>query len=260
MLAFLREIYNSRELILQLTSRNLRARYQQSMLGWTWAILLPAAQAAILSVVFTFFVPIDTDGVPYVVFCYIAMVPWTFLAASLPDMANSLVENMGLVTKIYFPRQALPIAAMLARLADFFVGSAVCFLMVLIFNLPVKLELFLLLPVVLVVQVLLITGIGLLCAAGNVFFRDVRSILVLGIQLWLYASPVIYSLATVPEKLWPFYRLNPMVGIIEAYRNIMIRGEMPGVNLAVSVAVALVFCMASVLVFRRLESRFADIV
>jgi ABC-type polysaccharide/polyol phosphate export permease len=260
MLSFFREIFSSRELILQLTSRNLRARYQQSMLGWTWAILLPAAQAAILSIVFTFFVPIDTDGVPYVVFCYVAMVPWTFLAASLPDMANSLVENMGLVTKIYFPRQALPIAAMLARLADFCIGAAVCFLLVAIFGLPVKPELFLLLPAVALTQILLVTGIGLLCAAGNVFFRDVRSLLVLGIQLWLYASPVIYSLATVPERFTPFYRLNPMVGIIESYRNILIRGEMPGMSLAVSVGVALVFLLASIMIFRRLESRFADIV
>ena len=245
---------------MQLTSRNLRARYQQSMLGWTWAILLPAAQAAILSVVFTFFVPVDTDGVPYIVFCYVAMVPWTFLAASLPDMANSLIENMGLVTKIYFPRQALPIAAMLARMADFVVGAAVCVVLIVIFALPVDPVAFMMLPVVLVAQVLLIAGIGLLCAAGNVFFRDVRSLLVLGLQLWLYASPVIYSMATVPERLRPFYRLNPMVGIIEAYRDILIRGTAPGMNLAISMAVAVVLCVTSVFVFRRLESRFADIV
>ena len=260
MLSFLREIFSARELILQLTSRNLRARYQQSLLGWAWAILLPAAQAAILGVVFTYFVPIDTGDIPYVVFCYVAMVPWTFLAASLPDMSNSLVENMGLVTKIYFPRQALPIAAMLARLADFGVGASVCVALVAIFALPVNPVAFLLLPVVLLVQVLLIVGIGLLCAAANVFFRDVRSLLVLGIQLWLYASPVIYTLATVPEKLLPYYRLNPMVGIIESYRDIFIRGEAPGMNLAVSFAFAIAFCLVSVFVFRRLEARFADIV
>lgn len=260
MISFLREIFSARELIYQLTSRNLRSRYQQSMLGWAWAILLPAAQAAILSVVFTYFVPIDTDGVPYVAFCYIAMAPWTFLAASLPDMSNSLVDNMGLVTKIYFPRQALPIAAMLARLADFAVSGVVVVALVVAFSLPVNPLAALLLPVVLLAQVLLIAGIGLLCSACNVFFRDVRSLLVLGLQLWLYASPVIYSIATVPEKFRPLYSLNPMVGIIESYRDILIRGIVPGSPLLISLAVAIVFCLAAVLVFRRLEARFADIV
>ncbi len=260
MFTFLREILSARELIVQLTSRNLRARYQQSLLGWSWAILLPAAQAAILSVVFTYFVPVDTGDVPYVVFCYIAMVPWTFLAASLPDMANSLVENMGLVTKIYFPRQALPIAAMLARLADFFVGAAVCVVLIAVFALPVEPAAFMMLPVVLLAQVMLVAGIGMLCAAANVFFRDVRSLLALGIQLWLYASPVIYTITVVPDRLLPFYRLNPMVGILESYRDILIRGTAPGMNLAVSLGVAVAFCLASMLVFRRLESRFADIV
>ena len=222
------EIVDARDLIWQWTVRNVRARYQQSLLGWFWAIIQPAAQVAIFSVVFTWIVPVNTGNTPYVLFSYTAIVPWTLLAMALPDMANSLVDNISLVTKIYFPRQALPVAALLARLLDFAVAALLVVLLMAYFRTPAFFTGWLLLPVILVIQVALLLGLGLACAAVNVFFRDVRSLLVLGLQLWFYASPVIYPITLVPERLRSLYFLNPMAGIITAFRDVLLDGRMPG--------------------------------
>ena len=260
MLTLTKELIKSRELALQLAGKNLRARYQQSLLGWAWAILLPTAQAATLTVVFTYFVPVDTDGVPYLLFCYVAMAPWTFFASALTDMANSLVENMSLVTKIYFPRHILPFASMLARLADFGVASVLGVVMLWALEAEVSVGGLLYLPIIVAIQLLLTLGLGLACAALNVFFRDVRSILVLGLQLWLYASPVMYPLQSVPESVSALYQLNPMVGIIESYRDILIRSADPGQYLLTSALLAFAIMAVSLWTFRRLEWRFADVV
>lgn len=126
----------SKDLLFEWTFRNIRARYQQSLLGWLWAVIQPAAQAFIFTIVFTRFVPVETGDVPYVLFSYIAMVPWTFLATSLPDMSNSLVDNMALVTKIYFHREVLPVAAMLARFMDFAIASVLTVVLMIYFQTP----------------------------------------------------------------------------------------------------------------------------
>ena len=214
----------------------------------------------ILSIVFTRFVPVDTGGIPYIVFAYVAMIPWTFLAASLTDMSNSLVENMTLVTKIYFPRHIVPVASMLARLADFFVASAVGAVLLTIFHGNISVEGLAYLPLIFFAQIVLVVGIGLACSAANVFFRDVRSVLVLFLQLWMYASPVIYSVQAVPERLRGLYALNPMVGVIEAYRDVLLRGTTPNDYLFTSLALGLTACLLSAWLFRKVEWRFADVV
>ena len=253
-------IFQSRDLLWQWTARNIRARYQQSVLGWFWAILQPAAQAAIFTVVFTVIVPINTGDVPYVLFAYVAIVPWTLLAMSLPDMANSLTENMSLVTKIYFPREVLPVAALLARLMDFAVAGILIVVMLIFFRIPPFPSGWLMLPLILAIQLLLMLGLGLACAALNVFFRDVRSLLVLGLQLWFYASPIIYPISLVPERLRPIYYLNPMAGIITAYRDVLLYGTMPGTYLWVAGLVSVIVFAAGYWFFKRVEFQFADIV
>ncbi len=165
--------------------RNVRARYQQSVLGWLWALLQPAGQVAIFTVVFTYVVRVDTGDILYVIFSYVATVPWTFLAMSLTDMSNAVVENMSLVTKIYFPREILPIAAMLARLMDFAVASSIVVILMVAYRVEISLPALLCIPVILIVQLMLVVGLGLLLSAANVFVRDVRSVLALGVQLWL---------------------------------------------------------------------------
>ncbi len=260
MLAHVGNLHRTRDLLFAWTGRNIRARYQQSVLGWLWAILQPAAQVAIFSVVFTLFVPIDTGDVPYPVFSYVAVVPWTFLAASLPDMTDSLVANMGLVTKIYFPREILPIAAMMARLMDFAVAAGLLVILMIVYGVSIFPAGLLFLPVILAIQMTLMLGVGLACAALNVFFRDVRSLLVLGLQLWFYATPIIYPVTMVPEQLRGIYFLNPMAGVIEAYRDVLIVGRLPGSYLVPSALVSVVVFLVGYWLFKRLEFQFADVV
>jgi lipopolysaccharide transport system permease protein len=253
-------LFQARDLLWEWTARNVRARYQQSALGWFWAVLQPVAQVAIFTVVFTQFVPINTGNSPYILFSYVALVPWMLLAMSLPDMANALVDNISLVTKIYFPREALPIAALLARLMDFGVAAALVVFLMLYYQAPPFLLGWLYLPVILAVELMLIMGLGLACAALNVFFRDVRSLLVLGLQVWFYASPIIYPVSLVPEWLRPFYFLNPMAGIIAAYRDVLLDGQLPGPYLGLAALVALIVFLAGYWFFKRVEFQFADIV
>jgi lipopolysaccharide transport system permease protein len=261
MLAYAQGLYQAKDLLWAWTGRNIRARYQQSALGWLWAVVQPAAQVAIFTLVFTLFVPVDTGGVPYVVFSYVAVVPWTLLAMALPDMANALVDNMSLITKIYFPREALPVAALLARLIDFAIAAVVVALLLIVYQVPISLSGLLYLPVALAVELLLILGLGLGCAALNVFFRDVRSLLALGLQLWFYTSPILYPVSLVPEHLRALYALNPMVGILEVFRTVLLDGALPGPQVLLpSTIVSIVIFIAGYWLFKRVEFRFADIV
>ncbi|MCC7176499.1 MAG: ABC transporter permease [Bryobacterales bacterium] len=255
-----KELAGSRELLFAWTMRNVRARYQQSILGWLWAIIQPAMQAAVLTVIFTFFVPVNTDKTPYILFAYVATTPWTFFASSLTDMTSSIVTNMSLVTKIYFPRETLPAAAMLARLIDLAVAAGLLVPLMLYFGVAVTPALLLYIPAILGIQLMLTMGIGLACAAANVFYRDVQSFLTLGIQIWFYASPVIYPLATVPERFRGLYFLNPMAGIIESYRRVLLYGQAPGRELLVAAGLSLGALVAGYIFFRWSERLFADIV
>jgi lipopolysaccharide transport system permease protein len=249
-----------RDLLLAWTGRTIRGRYQQSALGWLWAILQPAATVAIFTIIFTRFVRVDTGDTPYVIFSYVAVVPWTLLAAALADMSSSLVQNMSLVTKIYFPREALPLAAMLARLLDFGVAAILSVLLMLFFQVPVNPPGWLFLPLILIIQLALIAGIGLAAAAANVFYRDVQSLLVLVVQLWFYASPIIYPVSMVPERFQTLYFLNPMAGILESYRAVLLYGELPGMYLVQAGLVSSVLLVSGYWFFKRVEFLFADIV
>jgi lipopolysaccharide transport system permease protein len=260
MIAEVKSAFQSKDLLLAWTSRNIRARYQQSALGWLWAVIQPAAQTIIFTFIFTLFVPIDTGDVPYGVFSYVAMVPWAFLAASLNEMSGSIVANMSLVTKIYFQREALPIASMLARFMDFGIAAALLVPLLLYFQIPIYPAGLLVIPVILAIQIMLILGLGLATAAANVFYRDVQSLLALGIQLWFYASPIIYPVTMVPEKLRPFYFLNPMAGILEAYRDVLLNGRLPGLYLLPSMVVSFIVFIVGYWFFKRVEILFADIV
>jgi lipopolysaccharide transport system permease protein len=253
-------LIKAKDLLLAWTVRNIRARYQQSVLGWLWAVIQPVAQVAIFTLIFTRFVPIDTGNIPYVVFSYVAMVPWTFLASSLTDMSNSIVANMNLVNKIYFPREILPIAALSARFLDFGISAVLFVVLIIYFRMPIVPVGLLILPLILVIQLLLILGLGFATAAANVFYRDVQSLLTLGLQVWFYASPNIYPATMVPESLRPFYYLNPMAGVLEAYRDILIYGRLPGTYLIPSVIVAVLIFVFGYWFFKRVEFQIADIV
>jgi lipopolysaccharide transport system permease protein len=253
-------LYTYRDLLVAWTVRTVRARYQQSVLGGVWAVLQPAATVAIFTIIFTRFVPIDTGGIPYVVFSYSAMVPWLLFSTSITDMVDSLVGNMNLISKIYFPREVLPLAALFARLLDFIIAESILIVLMIYYQMPVFITGWLLLPFILLIQLVLALGIGFLGAALNVFYRDMRHLFVLVLQLWLYASPIIYPVTAVPERFQTLYFLNPMAGIIEAYRAVLLYEQMPGPYLGLSAIISLLILAIGYLFFKRVEPKFADVI
>jgi lipopolysaccharide transport system permease protein len=263
MVASLRNLYSSKELIWAWTYRIVRARYQQSILGGLWAIIQPTATVVIFSIIFTFFVPVNTGGTPYIIFSYVAMVPWTFFSSSISDMVESLVGNMNLVSKIYFPREVLPVSSLLARLVDFIIASLVIIILILFFQVQVSLVGWVFIPVILLIQIALALGVGLIGAALNVFYRDIRPLFILGLQLWFYASPILYPVSIIKSKfptIYFLYYLNPMAGVIEAYRAIILNQELPGLYLLVSGCAAIIMFAIGYWFFKRVEYQFADVI
>lgn len=260
MLANVGQLIRSRDLVWSWTRRTIQSRYQQSVVGGLWMIIQPAAMVAIFTVIFTRFVPVNTGGSPYAVFSYVAVIPWAFFSTSLNDMATSMVVNMSLVTKIYFPREALSIAAMLARLLDFIVAAGLLVVLMLAYRVQVFPLGLLYIPVILLIQIALVLGLGLLMAALNVFYRDVQSLLGLLLQLWFYASPIIYPVSMVPSKLRPYYFFNPMAGILESYRAVLINQTLPGDYLLIAGLISFAVFLGGYWFFKRVEFQFADIV
>lgn len=253
-------IIHYRDLLFAWTSRILRARYQQSILGGLWAILQPLATVIIFTVVFSYVLKVDTGNTPYIIFSYTAMVPWLLFSSSITDMVESIVSNMNLVSKIFFPREILVISTLFARIVDFFIAYILLIILIIIYQVPVTITLWLFLPVILLIQITLSLGIGLFASALNVFYRDIKHVFTLIMQLWLYASPIIYPITFVPEKWKKIYMLNPMVGIIEAYRSVMIYRTFPDISLLFSALIAVAVFIAGYSFFKRVEVQFADII
>ena len=254
------KLYNYRDLLISWAWRTIRSRYKQSLLGGLWVIIQPVATVVMFSIIFTVFIPVDTGDIPYIVFSYTAMVPWLLFTSSITDMVDSLVSNMGLVSKIYFPREILPIAALIARLVDFAIAYTLLVFLILVYRMEVHLLGLLLLPIVLFIQLALSLGLGLLGGALNVFYRDIRHVFALVLQIWFYASPIIYPVTVVPDELLPIYYLNPMAGVIEAYRAILLYQQLPGPYLLISASVAFAALLFGYWFFKRAEFQFADVI
>lgn len=249
-----------RDLLWLWTLREVQVRYKQSLLGIAWSILQPLALTVIFTIVFSRLVRVDTGDIPYPIFAYTALVPWTFFATSLSFGIASLVNNMSLVTKIYFPREILPLAAIGAAFVDFLVSTVILAGMMLIYNVQPG-WVILWISLLLLLQIALTIGVVLLGAALLVFFRDVRFVVPLLTQVWMYASPIIYPVSLVPEQFRTFYFLNPMAGIIDGYRRVLLTGEAPQMDaLALGSAVTLVLLVVGYSFFKRSEPVFADLI
>ncbi len=260
MVNHIRVLFRYRELLLIWIVREIKVRYKQSLLGGAWAMLQPLSLMVVFSVIFTNFVKMPTDGMPYPVFSYSALLPWTFFATAVSFGVPALTQNMNLVTKIYFPREILPAAAVAAAFVDFLVASVVFVAMLLFYRMPLGAPL-LLLPLLVAIQVLLTLGIVLFASAVNVFYRDVRFIVPLGLQLWMYATPIIYPVSVVPERLRGIYMLNPMAVLMEAYRATTLRAALPDLGYVGSACITSILVFAlGYLYFKRVEGRFADII
>jgi lipopolysaccharide transport system permease protein len=249
-----------RDLLWLWTLREVQVRYKQSVLGVAWAVLQPLALTLVFTCVFSRLVRVDTGGIPYPVFAYVALVPWTFFATSLSFGTASLVNNMNLVTKIYFPREILPLASIGAALLDFTIAAAILAGMVIVYRISAGMNALWVLPL-LGVQIILSVGVVLLGSAMLVFLRDMRFVIPLLIQVWMYASPIIYPVDSVPERFRTLYYLNPMAGIIDGYRRALLLNQPPSLHgLALSLAVSVTLLATGYWFFKRSEPVFADLI
>ncbi len=260
MLANIQELSAHRGLLISWVVRDIKVRYKQSLMGAAWAILQPLSATLIFAVIFSRFVRVSTDGIPYPIFYYSALLPWTFFNSSITFGVSSLVSNMSLVTKIYFPREILPLSAVLASLVDFFIASLIFVGMMIFYQIPLTASL-ICIPLLLLIQIVFTVSVVLLASAMNVFYRDVRFVVPLGLQLWMYLTPIIYPLSMVPPRFLAVYMLNPMASIIDSYRRIILLGEWPSFPyLVLGGLVSLVLLIIAYWYFKRSEAAFADII
>jgi lipopolysaccharide transport system permease protein len=256
----LRELWEYRELLWFLVWRDIKVRYKQTALGASWAILQPIATMVVFSLFFGRLAGIPSDGLPYPIFSFAALVPWTFFSQGLSQSANSLVGSQNLITKVYFPRLAIPIATVLAGLIDFALAFLVLVVMMLAYGIVPGPEIVALPPLLLLALVTAL-GAGLWLSALNVQFRDVRYVVPFLTQLWLFLTPIAYPSSLLEEPWRTIYGLNPMAGVVEGFRWALLgTPQPPGPMLAASVVAALALLASGAFYFRRMEKTFADVV
>jgi lipopolysaccharide transport system permease protein len=258
--ARLREIWEYRELLYFLMWRDIKVRYKQTVLGAAWAVLQPLLTMVVFSVFFGRLGGIPSDGLPYPVFTYTALLPWQLFSHALSESGNSLVTNQNLVTKVYFPRLVIPMAPVLAGLVDFAIASVILLLLMGWFGLTPSAAI-IALPLLIVLAVTTAVGVGLWLSALNVKYRDVRYTIPFLTNLWFFLTPVAYPASMVPERWRGLYGLNPMAGVVEGFRWALLGADPPyPAMLIVSSIVAIGLLVGGLYYFRKMEQTFADIV
>ncbi len=255
----LQDLWRYRELLYFLIWRDIKIRYKQTLLGAGWAIIQPLFTMLLFTLFFGRLARIPSDGVPYPLFAYAGLLPWTFFANALTNSGNSLVGSSSLITKVYFPRVIIPAAAVLAGLLDFMIAFLLLIPMLIYYRIAMTWNL-LLAPVFIALAIFLALGVGMWLSALNVKYRDIRYALPFLIQLWLFASPVIYPLSLMPERWRWLLALNPMTGIIEGFRASLFGGKLDALATLTSAALTIFILLVSFIFFRRVEDSFADIV
>lgn len=254
----LARLMSYRDLLLTLALHRIRVRYRQSALGYTWAVLQPVLMVAIYTLVFTLFARVPTGKTPYVVFAFSALIPWLYFSNGLSLATNGLVNNPSLVLKVHFPREILPLSYLAAAFVDFVIGSAVLAVTMAIYRVPGHATLVWVLVLMTVASIFL-TGASLLCSAVQVKYRDVGLAMPFVLQLWMFATPVLYSLQSVPARLRPYYTLNPMVAVVDGFRSAVILGARPDLHLVTrSFTISIALLVFSYVWFKRSEATFAD--
>jgi len=256
----LREVWDYRELLFFLVWRDLKVRYKQTLLGAAWAILQPLMTMVCFSLFFGKLAKVPSDGIPYPVFAFTALLPWQLFSHALVESGNSLVTHQNLITKVYFPRLVLPLASVLAGLVDFAIAFAVLLAMMWAYGIAPGVAI-VTLPLFLLMALMAALAVGSWLSALNVQFRDVRYTLPFLTQIWMFATPIAYPSSLVPERWRALYGLNPMVGVVEGFRWALLgRATAPGPLLAVSAAAVVVLLLGGLFYFRRMERQFADLV
>jgi lipopolysaccharide transport system permease protein len=254
----LKDLWLYRELVYFLTWRDIKVRYKQAVLGIAWAILQPLLTMVIFSFIFGNLAKLPSDGIPYPLFSYAAVLPWQLFSSALQRSSISLVGNANLLTKIYFPRLIIPFSAVLASLVDFGIAFLVMIGLMIYYQVWPTLMMLWIIPLSLLALITAL-AVSLWLSALNVLYRDVQHMVPFLIQFWMYASPVAYSATLIPTGTWRIiYGLNPMAGVIQGFRWALLGAQPPDILLAVSIVMVLILLVSGLFYFRRMEKTFAD--
>jgi lipopolysaccharide transport system permease protein len=255
----LKELWDYHELLYFLTWRDIKVRYKQTVLGAAWAIIQPFFTMIVFSLFFGRLAKIPSDGIPYPIFSYAALVPWTFFANGLSQSSNSLVGGANLIKKVYFPRLVMPISGVVSGVVDFILAFIVLLGMMLFYHILPSANI-IWLPFFLLLAFVTSLGVGLWLSAMNVQFRDVRYVVPFLTQFWLFATPIAYPSSLLPEPWRTLYGINPMVGVVEGFRWALLRTDTaPGPIIIVSTLASLAILVSGAYYFRRMEKTFADV-
>jgi lipopolysaccharide transport system permease protein len=256
----LKDLLRYRELLFFLAWRDIKVRYKQTFLGAAWAILQPLLTMGVFSIIFGKLANLPSEGIPYPIFTYTALLPWQLFAYAMTQSSDSLVSDKNLITKIYFPRLIIPLSSVLAGLLDFIIAFSVLLVMMLLYRIPIT-ERILMLPLFVLLALASAIAIGLWLSALNVQYRDVRYTLPFLTQLWFFATPIAYSSGLIPPQWQLLYSLNPMTGVVEGFRWMLLGKENSvGLIVFVSAVAVFLFLIAGLIYFKRMEDRFADVV
>lgn len=254
-----RELIRYKDLLIFLTIRGIKAKYAQSILGVSWAVIQPLFSTLIFTVVFGRLAKIDSNGAPYFLFSFVALVPWTFFANTLTESSNSLVANASMISKVYFPRLVLPLSAVFSKGVDFLIGILLLAVFLVVYRQVPSWEI-VLIPWLVLVLLMTSLGIGMILSAMAVQYRDVKHAMTFAVQLLMYVAPVVYPTTNVPEKWVLLYSLNPMVGVIEGFRAIFIHTiDFPYTWLIQGTVVSVILLVFGLFYFKKMERVFADV-
>ena len=254
----LRDLWIYRELIFFMIWRDIKVRYKQTLLGAAWALIQPLLTMLIFNFIFGTVAKVPTEGIPYPIFSYTALLPWGLFTAALNNASRSLTANQNMVTKIYFPRLILPLASVLGGLVDFVIAFMILIVMMIYYHVTPTSAIWSL-PLFLLLTVVTALGVALWLSAINVQYRDVNYVLPFLTQFWLFLTPVAYSAKVISEKWQVVYSLNPMAGVVNGFRWALLGTNTgPGLNMAVSVGISLTFLVTGLFYFRSMERTFAD--
>jgi lipopolysaccharide transport system permease protein len=249
-----------RDLLYTLSVHRIKVRYKQSLLGGMWAIIQPVSLMLMFTFIFSFVARIPSEGAPYAIFAYTALLPWNYFSTSVSNATGSLVSHAQFVTKVYFPREILPATYVIASLFDLIVASTVLVGLMAYYRVPLTINVLYVAPIVLIITSFAL-AISLFLSATQVRFRDIGVAVPLLLQLWLFATPVIYPLSAVPSRFRSVYNLNPMVAVIESFRQVLLRGAPPDFrSLTIAAILSVVLLFLSYVYFKHFETTMADII
>jgi len=255
-----RELWEFRDILLAFVTKNISARYKQSLLGVTWVVLKPLINMAIFTVLFGKLAQFPSDGIPYPIFVFSGLLPWTYFSNALGAGTSSLVGNSGLISKIYFPRVMLPISSNISNLLDLGISLLVLFVLMLFYKIQLQIMI-IFIPLLILALLLTALGPGLFFGALNVRYRDVGQIISFIIQAWMYLTPVLYPVSLIPEqyRIWAYF--NPMTGITDAFRACMLgHAQINAAGLMISLTVSMIILFGGLIYFKKTERTFADII